>query len=127
MPIGYKVVERAQPGVPGGGNKIYCAHAVSAEKISIKKIAREIEKFSALSEPDIRGVIIALQYVVINHLLEGRIVSLDDLGSMRVGISGNAFPTKEEVTKSAINSAHVIFHPGEDLRNTLKNAEFKKF
>ena len=51
MPISYKVVERAQPGVAGGGNKIYCAHAVSTEKVSIKKIAKEIEKFSALSEP----------------------------------------------------------------------------
>ncbi|MCK0206389.1 HU family DNA-binding protein, partial [Ornithobacterium rhinotracheale] len=64
MSIKYKVVERGQPGVKGGGTKKFYANVVNDGEYSIDDLVKQIEKFSALSEADIRGVIIALENVI---------------------------------------------------------------
>lgn len=60
MPISYKLIQRPEPGVAGGGVKKWYASLVLKEQLSIDDLVKSIEKFSALSEPDIRGVIVAL-------------------------------------------------------------------
>lgn len=51
MSIKFTVIERAQPGVPGGGNKKWYANAITDGELTIDDLAKQIEKFSALYHP----------------------------------------------------------------------------
>lgn len=66
MAIKFNVIEKPEPGVAGGGVKKGYAIAKTDGEITIDELTKEIEKFSALSEADIRAVIIALENVIIN-------------------------------------------------------------
>lgn len=52
-------------------------------------LVKAIEKFSSLSEPDIRGVIIAIENVIQQQLVEGKMVRLDKLGSFYTSLSSH--------------------------------------
>lgn len=61
MSIKYNLIEKGEPGVAGGGVKKWYASIANDGELSIDDLVKQIEKFSALSEADIRGVIIALK------------------------------------------------------------------
>lgn len=82
MAIDYKVVEKGQPGVVGGGEIKFYTQIVYGKEATVDELVKNIEKFSALSESDIRGVIYALENVA-----QGRIVRLEKLGSFYPTIS----------------------------------------
>jgi predicted histone-like DNA-binding protein len=126
MPIKYKIIERGQPGVSGGGQKKYYASAnVTGEK-TLAGLTREIEKRSTVSGADIRAVLYSLVDVMQDELADGKTVRLGELGSLRVSISSEGKETPDLVNASAIRGAKVIFSPGKDLRNMLKTLQYEK-
>ena len=126
MPVKYKVIEKGQPGVVGGGDKKFYASAnVSGEK-TLAGLTREIEKMSTVSGADIRAVLYALVDVMVDSLANGQAVRLGELGSLRVSISSEGMPSAEEVDASVIRGAKVIFTPGKDIRKMLNNLEYEK-
>ncbi|MGC4128507.1 MAG: HU family DNA-binding protein [Bergeyella sp.] len=126
MPIKYNVIEKSQPGVAGGGTKKWYATVANDGELSIDDLTRQIEKFSALSEADIRGVIIALENVIQDNLANGKIIRLDKLGSFYPSLSSNGANTKEEFDVSFIKEAKVNYRPGKRISNALKTTTFKK-
>lgn len=126
MPIKYNVIERGQPGVAGGGDKKWYAVAVNDGEITTDDLSKQIEKFSALSEADIRGVIIALENVIQENLANGKIIRLDKLGSFYPSLSSNGAETKEKFDASLIKNAKVNYRPGKRISDALKTATFKK-
>jgi predicted histone-like DNA-binding protein len=126
MAIKYKSVERGQPGVAGGGEKKYYASVITDGEITIDDLTREIEKFSSLSEPDIRGVIIALENVIQNKLAESKIIRLEKLGTFYPTLSSDGRATAAEVTEHAIKSVGVNYRAGARILSTMQNAGFKK-
>lgn len=126
MAIKFKAIEKAQPGVAGGGEKKFYASAnVTGEK-TLAGLTREIEKMSTVSGADIRGVLYALVDVMVNSLGDGQVVRLGELGSLRVSISSEGMATADEVNASAIKGAKVIFTPGKDIKKMLNNLEYQK-
>ncbi len=126
MPIKYKVIEKAQPGVAGGGEKkFYASPNVTGEK-TLAGLTRDIEKISTVSGADIRAVLYALVDVMVDSLAEGQVVRLGELGSLRVSISSEGMDTAEEVNASTIKGAKVIFTPGKDIKKMLGNLEYQK-
>lgn len=79
MLIKYKVVERGEPSVKGGGNKKWYATVSNNGEIGMDEISKRIEKFSALSEADIRGVLIAMETVAEEALSNGQIVRMETI------------------------------------------------
>ena len=126
MSVKFRSIEKGQPGVLGGGEKKFYAQAISDGELNIKELVKEIEKFSALSEPDIRGVIIALLNVITDKLASGKIIRLEELGSLQTSISSEGVATEEEVIHTIIKDAHVIFRPGSRIKNALKAVTFQK-
>jgi predicted histone-like DNA-binding protein len=126
MPIKFKSQERGEPGVAGGGVRKFYASIVTGEEVAVDAIVKEIEKFSALSEPDIRGVIIALENVIQDKLANGHIVRLDKLGSFYPAIKSGPSETPEQVSAANVKSAGINYRPGSRLTAALKNAGFKK-
>ena len=126
MPIKYKVIQRVQPGVSGGGDKKYYAtNTISGEK-TLVDLSKEIEKISTVSGADIRAVLYALVDVMQSSLADGNAVRLGELGSLRVSISSEGKATEKEVTAASIRGAKVIFTPGKDLKKMLDTLEFQK-
>ncbi|KNB62564.1 HU family DNA-binding protein [Chryseobacterium sp. Hurlbut01] len=126
MPIKYNVIERGQPGVTGGGTKKWYAIVANDGELTVDDLTKQIEKFSALSEADIRGVIIALENVIQDNLANGKIIRLDKLGSFYPSLSSNGAATAEEFDSTLIKSAKVNYRPGKRISNVLKTATFKK-
>src|SRR5690606_4119910 len=115
MAIKYNVVERGEPGVTGGGTKKWYATVKSDGEVSIDDLTKAIEKFSALSEADIRAVIIALENVIISELTNGKIIRLDKLGSFYPSLSSLGASSQSEFNVSLIKSAKVNYRPGKRI------------
>lgn len=126
MAIKYSLIERGEPGVAGGGTKKWYAVVNNNGEATMDDLVNEIEKFSALSEADIRGVIIALENVIQKELTDGKIVRLDKLGSFYPSLSSNGTATEKEFNASLIKGAKVNYRPGKRINDALKTATFTK-
>lgn len=126
MSIDYKVIEKGQPGVAGGGVKKFYAQIVNGKEVTIDEIVKSIERFSALSEADIKGVIVALENVIQDKLAEGRIVRLEKIGSLYTSISSNGEETAEDVTSNSIRKVGVNYRPGKRILKAITDAGFNK-
>ena len=126
MPIKFKVIERGEPGVAGGGTKKwYASPNMSGEK-ALDRLTRDIEKISTVSGADIRAVLYALVDVMKDALADGQIVRIGELGSLRVSFSSEGKATEKEVTAASIKQAKVIFTPGKDIKDTLATLTYEK-
>ena len=126
MSIKFKVIERGQPGVVGGGTKKFYAIPVMYGEFDLNDLTKAIEKICTVSGADIRAVLYALVDVSIDQLARGTIVRLGDLGSLRASISAEGQATSEEVTASTIKNASVIYTPGSRIKETLSIVKFEK-
>ncbi|MDY3529884.1 HU family DNA-binding protein [Riemerella anatipestifer] len=126
MSIKFKVIERGQPGVSGGGNKKWYASAATDGEVGIDELVKQIEKFSALSEADIKGVIIALENVIQNALSDSKIVRLEKLGTLYPTLSSGGAATEKDFTQSLIKSVGVNYRPGKRILDSMKAAGFEK-
>lgn len=126
MALKYKVIERTQPGVVGGGEKKFYARIVLDGEMTIDDIVKQIEKFSALSEADIRGVIIAVENVIQDALANGKIVRLEKLGSLNVSLSSEGEVDADKITKASVKKKRVIYRPGKRISQAIDNADLHK-
>jgi len=126
MSIKYNVIERGEPGVACGGTKKWYANVVTDGEMTIDDLVKEIEKFSALSEADIRGVIIALENVIQKELANSKIIRLDKLGSFYPSLSSGAAPSQYEFSAALIKGAKVNYRPGKGISDALKVVTFTK-
>jgi len=122
MSIKYKVIQRGQPGVSGGGVQKYYASSNISGKQTLEDLTNLIELSSTVSGADIRAVLYSMVKVMQSSLADGKVVQLGELGTLRVNISSNGEDTEEEVSASTIKSSKVVFTPGIDIKNMLKNA-----
>ena len=126
MAINFKVVQRGQPGVKGGGTKKFYASPVLDGEMSMAEMTTAIEKICTVSGADIRAVLYALVDVSIDNLSNGTIVRLGELGSLRPSLSSEGKPTEAEITSSCVKSASILFSPGTRIKEMLDTVKFKK-
>ncbi|AQY21911.1 HU family DNA-binding protein [Riemerella anatipestifer] len=126
MSIKYKVIERVQPGVAGGGDKKWYASVTTDGEVGIDDLTKQIEKFSALSEADIKAVIIALENVIQNALADSKIVRLEKLGTLYPTLSSGGAATEKDFNQSLIKSVGVNYRPGKRILDSMKAAGFEK-
>lgn len=127
MAIKYRLLEKGEPGVAGGGTKKWYASVVTDGEVSIDDLVKSIEKFSALSEADIRGVIIALENVIQDALADSKIVRLEKLGSLYPSLSSEGTSSKVDfVAKTHIRRTKVNYRPGKRISDALNKAGFQR-
>jgi predicted histone-like DNA-binding protein len=124
--IKFKVVEKGEPGVTGGGEKKYYAQAVRKGVYTLEKLSREVAYKSTMSEGDVTGVLITLVETMGTFLEEGYQVELGHLGSLRVSINSRGEATPEEVSAASVRKARILFRPGERIRKMLSSIKFVK-
>jgi predicted histone-like DNA-binding protein len=126
MAIKYKVVLKTEAGVKGGGKRKYYAVVSTDGEVGIDDLVKEIEKFSSLSEPDIRGVLIAMENVIQDKLADSKIVKLEKLGTFYPTISSEGREKEEDVNERCIKKTGINYRSGARILQTMKNAGFKK-
>lgn len=126
MTVKYKVIERGQPGVVGGGDKKFYANTVTNGELTLEKLTTRIEKNSTVGGADIRAVLYSLVEVMQDALDDGSIVRLGELGSLRISISSTGEAEEKDVSMHSIKGAKCIFTPGKELKQMLKNLEYQK-
>ncbi|MDR1098236.1 MAG: HU family DNA-binding protein [Tannerella sp.] len=126
MAIKYKTIRKTQPGVTGGGVKKSYALTVIDGEVTVDDLVKEIEKFSSLSEPDIRGVIVALENVIRDKLSDSKRVRLDKLGTFYPTLHSEGKDTDAEVDSRAIRSVGVNYRAGARILASMKDAGTQK-
>lgn len=127
MAIKYKLIEKGEPGVVGGGTKKWYATIVTDGEETIDDLVKAIEKFSALSEADIRGVIIALENVMQDTLANGKIVRLDKIGSLYPSLSSEGTATAEEFSaQKHVKTVKVNYRPGKRVSDSINAATLQR-
>lgn len=124
--ITYNIVQRGEPGVPGGGELKYYATANSTGEIGIYELSKLIEMISTVSDIDIAGVLRGFVKVVPLELAKGKIVRLEDFGYFRVSFSSTGHETEEEVSDKSITKRRILYTPGLIIKDTLDTLKFKK-
>lgn len=127
MAIKYKLIQKGEPGVAGGGTKKWYATLVKDDDTTTDDLVKTIEKFSSLSESDIKGVIIALENEIQNALSRGSIVRLEKLGTLYPSLSSRGVENKGDFEASRdIRGVKVNYRPGKRIAQAIKNAGFEK-
>lgn len=126
MSIKFKVIERGQPGISGGGQKKYYASANITGEKTLAGLTKDIEKISTVSGADIRAVLYAMVDVMKTSLSDGQVVRMGDLGSLRVNISSEGKESADKVNASCITGSKVIFTPAKELKDMLQTLSFEK-
>ena len=106
--IKYKVVERENPVTR---QKTYFAQVAPVDPVTLEQVVKRIEKSSTVSSADIKAVLDALQFEVIQSLQDGKSVRLGDLGSFRPTISSRSAESAEAFLPSNIKRVRVQFSP----------------
>jgi len=126
MAIKFKAIRRGEPGVAGGGTKLFYASPELEGVTDQDDLTKAIEKISTVSGADIRAVLYALVDVAVDSLAKGNIVRLGELGSLRATLSSEGKPTADEVTAQVIRKTGVIFTPGNRIKEMLKAVKLVK-
>ena len=99
-----------------------------ATPIGLNDVAEQIEKQSTVSLSDIKGVLDALQEVVLEAMADGYSVRLGDLGSFRPTLRAVCSREKQEdVSATDIAAVRVRFTPSAELTRRLlpRNVQLK--
>ena len=73
----------------------YYPQMIPTTSVSLAQVIKRVEKRSTVLSADVKAVLDALQYEVIDALQNGNTVRLGDLGSFRLSIKAWGYETSE--------------------------------
>lgn len=100
----------------------YYPQMAPSTPVTLAQIVKRVEKRSTVSSSDVKAVLDALQYEVIEALAAGNTVRLGDLGSFRLTMKAQGVATAAEAKKKGaqlIKSVSVQFTKSTTMRDTL--------
>ncbi|AWX07119.1 HU family DNA-binding protein [Prevotella intermedia] len=100
----------------------YYPQMAPSTPMTLAQIVKRVEKRSTVSSADVKAVLDALQYEVIEALENGNSVRLGDLGSFRLTIKSQGVETVAEAKKKGaqlIKKVNVQFTKSTTMRDTL--------
>jgi predicted histone-like DNA-binding protein len=121
----FKTVRRGNPSDPTVPQKQY-ANAVNAGRLTIKDFAKEIEGRSSLTRGDIENVLNNFLDVLPTFLKLGLSVKLGEFGTMRLSLVSEGVDEDKQFTANNIKGVKVIFTPGVELKNSLRDVKFEE-
>ena len=125
--IAYKVVGCRNPKYPTA--KYYKGTAVKTGELDFEKLAKRINNSTTVTQADCYVVLKSMKDHIIEALLDGQVVVLDDLGRFQISLQGKCYP--EEVLSSEefkpadmIRGHKIVFRPDPALKRDVKK-DFK--
>lgn len=126
MSVPFNVVQKPEPGVPGGGERKWYASITNSGEVDLDDLVRLVEKISTMSGGDIHGVVYSLVDVIVDELSDGKIVRLGKLGDFRVSGSSEGHENEEDVTAASIIRRRLLYRPKDMIKQMLRNLTFVK-
>jgi predicted histone-like DNA-binding protein len=121
----YKVIQKGNPQKPDDPKKQY-ASPVNAGRFTVRDFAKEIAGRSSLTRGDVENVLNNFLDELPTFLKLGLSVKLGDFGTMRLTLSSEGVEEGQPFTASKIKGVKVIFTPGTELKESLKNISFEE-
>lgn len=122
MAIRYRITKRTNT-ISSIKKEQFIMQAVNTGTIDIKKISKEISIEGSLSIPDVVGVITALGLKLQQHLEDGKIVDLGDVGKFKIGFQSKASDLASDLSpKKNIKKFHLNYQPSLEIKHRLKKA-----
>jgi predicted histone-like DNA-binding protein len=122
MAIRYRITQRTNT-IADTKKEQYIMQAVNTGTINIRKISQEISNESTHGVADVIGVITALGIKMQQHLQDGKIVDLGDVGKFKIGFQCKAADAPEALTpKKNIKKYHLNYQPSIEMKHLLKNS-----
>jgi predicted histone-like DNA-binding protein len=121
----YKIVEKKNPQKPDVPGKYY-ANAVNTGKFTIKNFAKEIAGRSSLTKGDIENVLENFLDELPTFLKLGLSVQLGAFGTLRLSLASEGADSPQAFKSDLIKGAKVIFTPGVDLKDALKDITYEE-
>lgn len=97
------VIQAKKNHLAGDGEVKYYPQMAPTTPLTLAQIVRRIEKRSTVSSADVKAVLDALQYEVIEALQNGNSVRLGDLGSFHLTIKAKGVDTAEMAKRMGAN------------------------
>ena len=125
--IAYKVVGCRNPKYPTA--KYYKGTAVKTGELDFEKLAKRINNSTTVTQADCYVVLKSMKDHIIEALLEGEVVVLEDLGRFQISLQGKCYPeeilTSEEFKPADMIRGHkIVFRPDPTLKRDVKK-DFK--
>ncbi|MDR0560160.1 MAG: HU family DNA-binding protein [Prevotellaceae bacterium] len=121
----YRVIERKNPQTPQASGKFY-ASAVNDGKFTVRDFAKEISGRSSLTRGDIENVLENFLDELPTFLKLGLSVQLGSFGTLRLNLQSDGADSSEAFTSELIYGVKVIFTPGVELKEALKDIKFER-
>jgi len=120
MAIRYRITKRTNT-IANIKKEQFIMQAVNTGTVDIRRISEEISTESTHSIADVIGVITALGIKMKQHLEEGKIVDLGDVGKFKIGFQCKAADEAKELTpKRNIKKFHLNYQPSLEIKHKLK-------
>ena len=114
----------ANPIHPEKGSLAYAKAQVN-EVLSFRKFVQHIADHGGYTRGKVKGVLSDMCTCLVEMLLEGKKVQLDELGDFWISLSSDGAESCEKFTASNIKAVNIVFTPGVDFENLLSKAEFE--
>ena len=122
--INYSVFMLPNPIHPEKGALAYAKPQVS-EVMSFRKFVQHIADHGGYTRGKVKGVLADMCTCLVEMLLDGKKVQLDELGDFWVSLSCDGAETVNKFTADNIKAVNIIFTPGPDFENLISKAEFE--
>lgn len=126
MTIKYRVAQRAEAGVKGGGTPKYYAMASNRELVGFDELAQLMEKRTSATGADAMLIFYNLAALIPELIMQGKSIKLDGIGIISGTLVSEGKDSPEEVTSRSITGIKLHFLPDVKMKKSLKDCEFEK-
>jgi len=117
--IQLKRITKQNPFEPEKPPKYY-ASAKHSGKSDIDSLATEVAARCSIRRADVYGVLVALMDIIPEDLLNGKVVSLGELGSFYLTVKSEGTKTADELTTGMVKGVKIQYRPTKTLKTKLK-------
>ena len=100
------------------------ARAQAKEVMSFRSFIQHIADHGGYTRGKVKGVLADMCECLVEMLLEGKKVQLDELGNFWISLSCEGAESCEKFTADNIKGVNIVFTPGVDFENLIGKAEF---
>lgn len=125
MPVSFKMVPKKNNLASPPVTKYYPCAVHNGEE-DLDSLSKIVASQSTISRADCYGVIIALTKTIGESLSAGRIVKIDDLGTFQITLQGLPADSPEELGRSSIKGANIIYKPSRNMKQITKQLTYKR-
>lgn len=100
------------------------AKAQVSEVLSFRNFTQHIADHGGYTRGKVKGIVSDMCECLVEMLLQGKKVQLDELGDFWISLSSEGAENCEAFTADKIKGINIIFTPGVDFENLISKAEF---